>query len=120
MAADDEEVWVAIGMDLQERADSRAILIVDLEAVLPANLVIDAGLLNLEAGRVNEHVEFVLIALEHRPLLVDFGDALAVRIDEMDVRPIIGWQIRVIETRALAHEHLPRLERLGGRLILDD
>ena len=97
-------------MDTNERAHAVAIFVVQLKSILAPDLVVDAGLLHLEAGGVNQHVEFVLFAFEYRPLLTDLGDTLAMGVDEMDVGTVIGRQIIVIEARALAHEHVPRLE----------
>ena len=87
---------------------------------LADDLVVDAGLLHLEAGGVDQHVERVVSAVEDRALRADLGDALAVGVDEMDVRPVERRQVVVVEARPLAHEHVPGLQRLGGRLVLDD
>ena len=97
-----------------------AYLSLQLDAVLADDLVVDAGLLHLEAGGVDQQVELVLLALEDRALRADLGDALAVGVDEVDVGPVERRQVLVVEARPLAHEHVPGLERLGRRRVLDD
>ena len=92
----------------------------EVDAVLADDLVVDAGLLHLEAGRVDQQVELVLVALEDRALRVDLGDALAVGVDQVDVRAVERRQVVVVEARPLAHEHVPRLQRVGRRLVFDD
>ena len=42
--------------------------------------------------------------LEHRAIFSDFDNAFAVGIDEMDVGPIIGRQIVVVEARPFAQD----------------
>ena len=95
------------------------VLVVQLDAALADDLVVDAGLLHLEAGGVDQHVDRVLLAVEDRAVLADLGDALAVRVDEVDVRTVERRQVVVVEARPLAHEHVPRLERVGRGRVLD-
>src|ERR1700685_1969034 len=105
-------------MDPQEGADALAVLIVEFEAILALELVVDAGLLHLEAGGIDKDIEFVLFAFENRTLFVDLRDALAMGVDEVDVGAVEGRQVVVMEARALAHEHVPWLERFGRSLVL--
>ena len=97
-----------------------AIFVVQLPTRLADDLVVDAGLLHFEAGRVDEQIELVGLALEHRAVFVDLVDAFALRVNEMNVGPVVGRQVVIVEARPLAHEHVPRLERIRRRLILDD
>src|SRR5581483_6834237 len=120
IAAHDEQVRIAVRMNSQQRADTLGILVVQVEAALTANLIVDPGLLHFEAGCINQQIDRVLFTLENRTARGDLGDTLAVRIDQMNVGPIEGGQIIVVETGPLAHEHVPRLERFCGRLVLDD
>ena len=60
VAAHDEQVGIALRVDPEQGADAIAILVVEVEAVLALDLVVDAGLLHLEAGGVDEQVELVL------------------------------------------------------------
>src|SRR5215469_15373088 len=65
VAAHDEEVRVAVRVHAEQRADAVGVGLVDLAPVLAANFVVDAGLLHLEAGGVDQQVEWVRAALEH-------------------------------------------------------
>ncbi len=76
--------------------------------------------LHLEARGVDEDVELVLFALKQRPLLGDLGDALAFGVDQMDIGPVEDREVLVVEAWAFAHEHVPRLERLGRHLVLHE
>src|SRR5215469_8393707 len=97
-------------MDADQRPDAIAIFVVQVEAAFPADMVVNAGFLHLEASGINEQVELVLFALEHWSLLGDLVDTLAIGVDEMDVGPVEGRQVIIIKARALAHEHIPWLE----------
>ena len=55
-----------------------------------------------------------------RPLRGDLRDAFALGVDQMDIGSVEGGEVLVVEARAFAHEHVPRLERLGRRLVLHD
>src|SRR5581483_1873334 len=120
VAAHDEQVGVAGGMDAEEGADAVLVLVVEVAASLADDLVVDAGFLDLESGRVDQEIEFELPALEDGAFFIDFGDALAAGIDEVDVGAVEGGQVVIVEARPLAHQHVPWLERLGGGLVLDD
>src|SRR5713226_3354897 len=100
-------------MDPHEGADAFAVFIIEVEAMCSLDLVVNARLLHLEARGVDEDVELVLFALKYRPLLGDLSDALASGVDQMDIRPVEGGEVFIVEARALAHKHVPRLERLG-------
>src|SRR5215469_405409 len=75
VAAHDEQVGIALRVDTQHGADAAGVFVVQLASALPHDLVVNAGFLHLEAGRVDEYVEFVLLALEYRTLLVYFGNS---------------------------------------------
>src|SRR5208283_4789239 len=102
VAAHDEKIRVALRVDSKQSADAFAVLVVELDTVLAFDLVVNASLLHLEAGCVNEDVELVLPTLEHGTLLGDLRDALAFGINQVDVGPVEGRQIVVVETRPLA------------------
>src|ERR1700733_9653452 len=102
VAAHDEEIRIALRVDSQKRANALLILIVQLQSVLAFDLVVYAGLLHLEAGRIDKHVELVLFALEHWALLRNLRDALALGVDQVNVVPVEGRQIVVVEAWPLA------------------
>src|SRR5271170_3804630 len=85
IAAHDEEIRIALRVDSQQRANALFILIVQLQSVLASDLVVDAGLLHLEAGRIDKYVKFVLLALEHWALLRNLRDALTLGVDQVNV-----------------------------------
>ena len=74
-----------MGVHPEQGAHAVGVGLVDLPPVAAADLVVDAGLLHLEAGGVDQQVERIGLALEHRPLRRDLGDALALGVDQMDV-----------------------------------
>ena len=61
VAAHDEQVREAVAVDAEQRADAVGVLVVEVDAVLADDPVVDAGLLDLEPGGVDEHVELVLL-----------------------------------------------------------
>src|SRR5262249_7002568 len=110
VAAHDEEVGVPLRMDSIKRADTVTVFIVEVEAQFSSDLVVNAGLLYLEARSVDENIEFVLFALKQRSLLGDLGDAFAPSVNQMDIGPVVGRKVLVVKAGAFAHEHEPRLE----------
>src|SRR5258705_10373104 len=107
-------------MDSQQGADAFAVLVVELEAIGTFDLIVDAGLLHFEAGGIYNDVQLVLLTFERYSLLIDLGDALALGINQVDVRPVESRQVVVVEAWAVTHEHVPSLKRLSGSLVLDD
>ena len=81
VAAHDEQVRIALGVDAEQGTDAGAVFVGQVEAVHSPNLVVDAGLLDLKAGGVDEQVKGVLFALKDRSLGCELGDALAMGID---------------------------------------
>ncbi len=75
---------------------------------------------DLEARRVDQAVEFVVLAAHPHPGLVDALDALAVGVDQMDVRVVVRLQVLVVEAGPLAQLAVPGLERLGDVRVGDD
>ena len=59
-----------MGVHAEERAQAVGVGLVDLDAAFAADLVVDAGLLHLETGGVDQHVDGIGLALEHRPSAV--------------------------------------------------
>ena len=45
---------------------------------------------------------------------------LPLRIDQMHIGAVEGGEVLVVEARPFAHEHVPGLQRLGRRLVLDN
>ena len=76
-----------------------------------------AGVLgaDLEARGEDQAVELVVLAVGPHAGLVDALDALAVGVDQVRVRLVVGVEVLVVEARPLAQLAVPRLERLGGR-----
>jgi hypothetical protein len=80
-------------------------LVLQRHASLPNNLASHSlGIIRgeLEAGRVNDAVELVLLAVRHDALLGDAVDALAVGVDQVDGGQVEGGQEFVVEAGALA------------------
>ena len=109
IAAHDEQVRIATGVDAEHGAHAGRILLVQLQSILTADIVVDAGPLHHKAGGVDQQIQRVHPPFEHRPLLVDLGDALAVGMDEMDLRKVERRQIDVVIGRPFAAMHVPRL-----------
>ena len=107
-------------MNAEQGTDAVVVFLFEIEAIDAFDLVVNASLLHLKTSGIDEEVEFVLLALEYRAFLGDLSDALALGINQMDVGPVIGGQVFIVEARALAHEHIPRLERIGRLLVFDN
>ena len=75
---------------------------------------------DLEAGGVDDAVEFVVDAADPDARLVDALDTLAVGVDERDVRVVERLQVLVVEARPLAQLSEPRLERIGCAAVADE
>ena len=73
---------------------------------------------DLEAGGVDQAVDLVLHAVRDHALLGDALDALALRVDQRDVRAVEGVEILVVEARPLAELAVVGLQRLGGVRVL--
>ena len=74
---------------------------------------------DLEAGREDQAVHRVFDAIDDHRVLGHAIDALPLGVHQLDVGPVEGRQVLVIEGRALAPLAVPRFERLGRRGILN-
>ena len=74
---------------------------------------------DLEAGRVDQTVYFVLDAVHDHRVLGDTLDALTLGIDQLDVGPVKGRQVFVVKGRALAPLSIPGLERFRSFRVGD-
>ena len=75
---------------------------------------------DLEARRVDETIQLVLLASDHGALLCHPLDTRALRIDERDVGAIEGLEVLVVEARPLAELAVVGLEGFRGRPVFDD
>ena len=75
---------------------------------------------DLEARRIDQAIELVFLARDDDSVLGDALDALAGRVDQMNVRPVEGLQILIVEARPLAELVVPGLQRVGRHLVLHD
>jgi hypothetical protein len=65
-------------------------LVAYFQSVCTLDLVVGAGLLHLEAGSIDEDIDLVLLAVKHGSFFGNLVDALAVSVDQMDVRTVEG------------------------------
>ena len=75
---------------------------------------------DLEARRIDQAVELVFFARDHDAILGDALDALAGRVDQVNILPVEGLQILIVEARPLAELVVPGFQRIRRRLVLDD
>ena len=68
VAAHDEHVREALGVDTEQRPDAVGVLVLQVDAVLAHDAVPGARLLHLEPGGVDQQVQRVHLAVEHRSL----------------------------------------------------
>ena len=105
-------------MHAVQRRDAVRPLLGQRQAVAAVQLVAGAARVvgaDLEAGGVDQAVELVLDAVRDDAVLGDALDALAVRVDERDVRAVEGVEVLVVEAGPLAELAVVGLQRLGGR-----
>ena len=69
---------------------------------------------DLEARCVDQAVEFVVLAVGPHAGLVDALHPLAIGVDQVGARLVVGVEVLVVEAGPLAQLAVPGLERLGG------
>ena len=106
-------------MNAYQGPNSIKVFLIEVQATLTQNSVIDAGLLDFEPGGLNKDIYLVLGALKYWACLCDFGNAFALGVDQGDVWPVKSWQVLVVEAWTLTHQHVPGLQRFSGFRIVD-
>ena len=114
---DDEQVREAVHVDAVQGLHAVGPVLGQRDAVPADRLEAGpAGVVgaDLEARGEDQAVELVVHAADPHAGLVDALDALAVGVDEVGARLVVGLEVLVVEARALAQLAVPGLERLGG------
>ena len=106
-------------MNTQQRANAITILILKVHTTLTNDIVVDTGLLDLETRCVNQKVQFVLMSLEDWPFGADLCNAFTLGIYQMNIRQIERRKILIMEARPLTHKHIPGLQSVRSRLVIN-
>jgi hypothetical protein len=68
--AHDEQVRKSVRMDTKHRPNAACIKLVDILAIPTDNLIVQPGLLNLKAGRVDQHIKLVGFTVKYHSGLI--------------------------------------------------
>src|SRR6266403_1850384 len=116
-----EQIRKAMAVKAMQCAMAVRPILIEQQAIAAIDLYAAAALetrVDLKSCREDDAVDRILLAVDNERVLGNAIDASTVGIDEHDVLAIEGVKILIIESRALAKQTIPGLERFGGRLVL--
>ena len=119
----DEQVREAAGEQTMKSRCTGAPLFRQRQAVTPFDFESQPArevCADFEAGSEDQAIELVFVAIYNHTTLGDPLDALALGVDQTNIRKVERIQIFVVKAWTLAELVVPGLERLGGGAVLDD
>ena len=121
--AHDDQVRETVHQHAVQAAIAVSPMLRQLAPVTPADIVTGPPRVfgtHFKPRRIDQAVDLIGLAIGDDRILRDPLDAPALCIDQRDIVPVEGRQVAVMETGPLAELAIPRLQRFGGGLVLDD